>query len=342
MNNAPRLQIDALIMPINDVLVDVTLSHREVVRQSVQLYLEQAIGLLPSRQPLLLANEVTLLQKVGNFTNYWDLTTAFILYFIELLPPVPSLTFPSKIHVPALLAYLQMSGGRLKISIDELRERKDIAQLAREVAAAGGGVDGADKALPRVNRHMLVSDGAVTKTHLVGRIFQELYLGADLFERIYQQQAVLIQSTGYIEHESLLIEPDILSQLSQKIRLGIVSGRSQIEATHSLQARQVSQFFQSVITLDDIRQADGKAIPDPWPLLETVRRLQPAPVACAYIGANAGNIQAARAANRHVPFTAIGCLTGAHDRETLRQIFQDSKADIILGHPNHLKELILG
>ena len=338
----PRLQIDALITPINDILVDVSLSHREVVRQTVQLYLERAIALPASETPLLSADEVSLLQKVGNFTNYWDLAEAFVLYFIELLPSMPQPTFPSKVHVPALLAYLQMSGGRLNMPLDDLRAQKNIAKMAQDIAAAGGGSDGANKALPRTNRHLLVSDGDITRTHLVGRIFQELYLGANLFEQIYNEQAIIIQSTGYIEHETLLIDRDILSQISQRIPLGIVSSRSRIEVNHSLKAKDILQYFQSIITLDDILQAGGKPIPDPWALLETVDRLEPKPAYCAYIGPNAGNIQAAKAANAQTPFTAIGCLTGAHDKSELRQIFQDVKADIILGHPNHLQAILLG
>lgn len=342
MSYKPKLKIDALIFSINDVLVDVSLSYREVVRQSVQLYLERTIGLPPSQEPLLTPDEVTLVQKVGHFTSYVDLATAFIIYFIELLPPVPIPTFPSKFHVPALIAYLQLAGGRLHIGIDKLREQKDIPQLAQDIAAAGGGLDGADAALQKENRHLLVDVGDITKANLVGRIFQELYLGADLFERIYEQPAVLIQSTGYIEHESLLIDPEVLVEISNKLPLGAVTDRPRVEVENLLQAKNIAQYFQSVISWDDVQEAQAEPVPDPWPLLEAARRLQPTPARSAYVGANPGDIQAAKAANQTVPFTAIGCLVGAHDKESLRHEFEEAKADIILGHPNNLKELILG
>ncbi len=342
MSYKPRLDIDALIFSIHDVLVDVSLSYREVVRKTVQLYLEQTIGIPPSQKSLLTSEEVTLLQKVGNFTDYLDLATGFIIYFIELLPPVPIPTFPSKFHVPAIIAYLQLAGGRLNIGIDQLREGKNIAHLARIVAAAGGGIDGVDVAVAKENRHLLVDIGDVTKTNLVGRIFQELYLGADLFERVYQQPALIVQSTGYIEHESLLIDPDVLAQIGNKIPLGVVANSPRIQAETSLRARQIGQYFQTVVSTDDVRQARAKPIPAPWSLLETARRLDPTPTRSAYVGANLGDVQAAKAANRTVPFTAIGCLAGAHNKEILRQKFEKVKADVILGHPNNLKELILG
>src|SRR5512137_620131 len=179
MSKQAKLKIDALIFSINDVLIDASQSYREVVRQTVQIYLEQAVGLPTSEQSLLTLDEVTLLQKVGDFGDYWDLAAALVMYFVELLPPVPIPTFPSRVHVPAIIAYLQMARGGLRITVDTLREQKDIAHLAEQVAANGGGLDGAHKALPKQNRHLLVDVGNITKTNLVGRIFQELYLGAD-------------------------------------------------------------------------------------------------------------------------------------------------------------------
>jgi phosphoglycolate phosphatase-like HAD superfamily hydrolase len=340
MSFKPKLHIDALIFSMDDVLVDASASYREVVRKTVQLYLEQAVGLPTTKEPLLTATEVTLLQKMGHFTDYWDLATALVLYFIEMLPPVPVPTFPSKLHVPAIIAYLQVAGGRLKISLEKLREQKDIAGLAQKVAAAGGGIEGADAVLPKMNRHLLLASGSITKTNLVNRIFQELYLGADLFERIYQQPAVLVQSTGYLEHESLLIKPDVLAYLSRKLSLAVVSTRPRLEVEYTLKSTKIGSHFQTVVTLDEIVEAKAKPLPDPWLLLEAARRLQPTPTRSAYIGANPGDILAARAANETVPFTAIACLVGAHDKEALRAEFEAVKASIILGHPNNLKELI--
>ena len=342
MSYKPKLNIDALIFALHDVLVNVGQSYREVVRQTTQLYLENAVGLIPSDEPLLTLEEVTLVQKVGNFSSYLDLATSFIIYFIELLPPVPTPTFPSRYHVPAIIAYLQLAGGRLQISIDSLREQKDIPQLARDIAAAGGGPDGANAALPKLNRHLLVEGGDITKANLVGRMFQELYLGAGLFERIYGQPPVAVQTKGYIEHESLLINPQILAELSEAIPLGVVANCSGLEVAHSLQTQNIEPFFQSVISLDSVTAAKARPIPDPWPLLEAARHLQPTPAHSAYVGANPADIQAAKTANQTVPFTAIGCLAGAHDNEALRQAFEAQKADVILGHPDHLKELILG
>lgn len=338
----PRLDVDALIFSCDDILINVQYSYRAVAQKTVQLYLEQALGLTPSKTPLLTPGEVLLLQKRGNFTDYWDLSEALIMYFVEMLPPVPVPTFPSRLHVPAIMAYLQFAGGNLRISIDSLRERKNVAQLASDVAAAGGGLEGAHQALPKENRHMLVSVGSIIKTNIVGRIFQELYLGAEQFERAYNQPAVIAHSTGYAEHESRIIDEEILKNIGQKMPLGVVSNRPRREVERSLRANRLAGYFQVIVARDDIEQAHGQPVPNPWPLLEAARLLNPIPKRSAFVGANLGDVQAAKAANKTVPFLAIGCLAGAPDKDEMQTAFEQQKATMILGHPNHLKELIIG
>ncbi len=339
--NRPKLTIDTLIFSLNDVIIDVSYSYQAVVRKTVQLYLE-SMGLTPSKQPLLTADEITCLQRIGHFTDYWDLTIAFIIYFIELLPRVPSPTFPIKFHVPAMMAYLQVASAHVKMSIDELCNQKNIEKLARDTAAAGGGVNGTSRCLPSYNRHLLVASGPITKINLVGRIFQELYLGADLFERTYHQPTVIVQSSGYSELESLLLDRAILEKLSQKLPVGLISERPKFEVERSLNARQITQFFQRVVTLDDLEKSNAKKLPDPWLLLEVVRQMNPTATQVGYIGSNPAEIEAARAASKTIPFTPIACLVGAHDKEMVQEELEKSNPSMILGHPNHLKELILG
>jgi phosphoglycolate phosphatase-like HAD superfamily hydrolase len=236
---------------------------------------------------------------------------------------------------------LQLAGGRLQIGIDHLRKRKDISQLATEVAAAGGGIDGADAALPKNNRHLLVVDGDITKANLTGRMFQELYLGARLFGEIYGQPAIVVQSDGFLDQESLLIDPALLSQLSQKIPLGLVANRPQKEIAYVLETKNIEPYFQIIVSQDEVKRVKGRPLPDAWPLLEAARQLEPTPTHTAYISANPDEMQAVEAARQTVPFTGIGCLTTAPGRPAWQTAFEKMNATYILNHPNDLKELIL-
>lgn len=337
-----RLKIDALILAANEIVVDVRPTYHNVVCETVQRYLEEAISLSPSSKSLITADEVHLLQKKGEFTNYWDLTTAFLMYFTGLLPPVSVATFPGKFHIPGLMAYLQLAGGNLDISVDQLREQKDIAKLADDIAAAGGGLSGGHKVIRRENRHLLVCEGDILKTNIAARLFQEVYLGAELFEELYDQPAFVVQSDGYIGQESLVIDDSVLADVSQALPVGIVSDRPKYEVERFLTTHRIDHCFQTVIALEDLQLAKANPVPDPWPLLEAARQLLPSSGQGAYIGANVGDVQAATAANEHMSFAAIGCLVNAPDKEGLRQALEQNEAAVILDHPNHLKELILG
>lgn len=342
MTSTLRPTIDALVLAANDVVFDVRASYHEAVREAVQAYLEHAVGLLPSSQSLLTPAEVLLLQKKGRFTNYWDLTAAFVLYFVTLLPPVPAPTFPARFRLPGLVAYLQLAGGNLRVNIDDLRAKRDIAGLADLVSAAGGGLDGAYEALPEHNRHMLVDFGEINTTNVAVRIFQEIYLGSTRFEAAYGQPPIVVQHQGYLGHESLRIEPDLLAELAARLPLALVSDRPRFEVEDQLARHGLVDRFQAVITLDEVKAGAGKPTPDGWPLLAAARQLGTSIQQNAYVGANVGDIEAAKVANQQTPFLAIGCLEETPNKEAQRASLEAYKATMILDHPNDLKELILG
>ncbi len=337
----PKLQIDALFFSLNDVLVDVTRSYHQTVSETVRLYMEQAIGLPKSDQLLVTPEEVICLQRIGGITDYWDLTRAFIAYFVSMLPKVPVVTFPIRLHVPSVLAYLQTASAKLDFDINTLLAEKDILQLAQQTAAVGGGLDGLYQILPDRNRHLVVASGDITRINLIGRIFQELYLGANLFEQTYEQPAIIVQNTGYQEHESLRIEPKLLEQLRTKVQLGLISTRPFHEVQYSIRRHGLKDYFQVVISRDDAESTQGKLFPDAWLLLEGARRMQPLSNQFAYVGTTLPEMAAVHAANKTVPFTSIASLLGAHDVGITRTLFENSKTSIILGNPNNLKELIL-
>lgn len=342
MSDSARLKkLDALIFDLDGVLIDVSHSYREAIRQTVQLYLERCLGLSPSDRPLLTEDDVETLKLAGGFNNDWDVTSAFVAYFLEMLPPVMVPTFSLRRDVPSMLAYLQAAVYHLHYSTDQLRAWKNIPRLAQQVSQAGGGQAGLKKALNSQNTHLLLSRGTISAGNLVKRIFQELYLGAELFEKTYGEPAVVIQTTGYIEHETLIIDADLLADLAGRLSLGIATGRPRAEAKHALKAHNVCRHFQSVVTLDDVQEAHAMGKPAPWSLLEAISRLPEKPARSAYVGDMPDDIRAARAANLTAPFLAVGCLAVARDKAAARRAFEARRADLIIDHPNDLRTLIL-
>lgn len=340
--NGTPFKIDTLIFDMDGILVDVSQSYRQAIIETVDIFLVQVLKLKPGEEiaPLLDPQDIDFLKQAGGFNNDWDVTKAFLSYFLTMLPPQPVLTPPLKYNIPSILAYLEILGNSIHSTIEELRQRKNIHRFARGVNGLGGGINGVKKLLRRHNRHLLPADGSLLKTNIVERIFQEVYLGETLFEETYHTPATLSKRPGLIDQETAIIATDVLEALSQKIDLSIATGRPRAEAEYALQRLNLRHFFQAIVTHDDVVEAQEQGKPDPWCLIEAARRIENAPRNCAYIGDTPDDVLAAHRANQTMPFVAIGSLAVAHDKLALQEHFEANKANIILDHPNQLQKIL--
>ncbi len=339
MDIEPRNQIDALIFDMDGVLVDVSRSYRAAIIRTVDIYFAQGLRLPANGTPLLSPDDVATLKNAGGFNNDWDLTAAFITYFLDMLPPMHAPTLPLHRRVTTMMAYLEMCmRGKAPASIAELRTKKDVPALANAVADAGGGLDGLKIALARKNAHMVFSRGDLRKENLVRRIFQEIYLGETLFAEIYGEKPIIVREAGVITDETPLIAPATLATLAEKMPLAIATGRPRAEADFTLNRLGFTPYFGAMVTHDDVVAADAQGKPDPWSLREAAQRLTPAPARCAYIGDTPDDIRAAKAAG----YTAIGVLATATDPAALRAQFESLGADTVLESPDELREFVAG
>ncbi len=337
MNLKPETKIDALIFDMDGVLVDVSRSYRAAIIRTVDIFFSQGMRLPAADDtPLLTPNDVSLLKNAGGFNNDWDLTAAFITYFLDLLPPLSVSTLPLHRRIATLLAYLQIvSRGKPPLTMGELRARKDIPALAEKVSLAGGGLSALETVLAGNNRHLVFGRGSLKKENLIQRIFQEVYLGETLFAEIYGETPTVVRQPGVIRHETALIRTETLAALAQKMPLGIATGRPRAEAEYTLTRLNIDRHFQAMLTHDDIFAAGARGKPDPWILQETAKRLYPAPAHPAYIGDTPDDIRAAKAAG----FIAIGVLATATDPAALRAQFESLGADAVIESPEEVNEL---
>ena len=152
---------------------------------------------------------------------------------------------------------------------------------------------------------------------------------------------IVVHQPGLIDDETLMIEPETLEKLAQRYRLGIATGRPRSEAEYALRRLKIASHFEALVTHDDVVAAGAQGKPDPWSLLEAARRIQPQPRRCAYIGDTPDDIRAAKKAHETISFMAIGVLAAAANRAALRDHFEQCQADVILNHPQQLKDLLL-
>lgn len=319
--------LDVLLFDMDGVLIDVSDSYRTATRATVQFYLERLLGLAPFAGDLVSRDDVAALKLAGGFNNDWDLTTALIKYFLSLMETLPYSV----------------------VTVADLAARKDIATFARQVAAYGGGLEAVQKILGTTNDHLLFAAGDLRDSHLVKRIFEEVYLDEELFQAEYGEARRFIQTDGLIHREKLIPRQETLIALSGRAALGIATGRPRAQAQFALASTGIADLFRAVIALEDAQVAEQKYFeengvrislskPHPFALLECARKIGGARF--AYVGDTPDDIRAANAAKGERHFVSIGCLAVADDKDKMRHVFERAGADMIIEHPDELLAFI--
>ncbi|MFC1690876.1 histidinol-phosphate transaminase [Nanoarchaeota archaeon] len=106
--------------------------------------------------------------------------------------------------------------------------------------------------------------------------FQEYYLGRNF--------------CGFVRNEKPLITEDRLKKLRTRFKLGIVTGRNRMEAKYALEMFGLSQYFDAIITRDDVVNPK----PDPEGLVKAMEKLKV--TEAVYVGDNIDDAAAAKTA----------------------------------------------
>lgn len=204
----------------------------------------------------------------------------------------------------------------------------------------------------------------------LGKIFPERPLGLDgllknlriLYERVetppYQKIAKIFQEVyrgkgkvfGLIRKEKLIFPKSILEKIRGRgIRLGIVTGRDQFEARYALKRFGILKFFDSLVTIDEVRREEkktGKLLrkPHPWPILEAAksfgRKGRLKRLHFLYVGDLPDDILAAQRAKKTLHIQSAAFPKFTRDPETTLRELKRVKPDFFLRTPQDLIKII--
>ena len=195
-----------------------------------------------------------------------------------------------------------------------------------------------------------MSSHDVGNGNVIKQIFQEVYLGQNLFRSTYHLPARTYTGEGLINRETLLMEPAFFQALSQENLLALATGRPGAEAEYALEHFNIRPYFSSVFSLDDcLREEAGilakehktVSLSKPHPFMldaiagiyahETSRRY--------YIGDMPDDMLAA---NRSAyGYTAIGTVTSAPDKTKLRQALLAAGAEHVIQNITELQKILI-
>ena len=193
--------------------------------------------------------------------------------------------------------------------------------------------------------------GDVGTGNVIKQIFQEIYLGRELFTAVYGRETRFANEEGLIHQESLLIDTAVIEALSRKHLLAIATGRPRVEADFPLDRFSLRRYFRQIITLDDCTREEerlfreqGRRIslskPNPF-MLDLIPRLIGEQFAGSYyLGDMPDDMLAA--ASSQTGYRGIGVVSPAPGREAVRKALLNAGADYLLDDYADLPEIIDG
>ena len=214
-----------IVFDMDGVLIDVSKSYRDTVRQTAGLFFKIAPSSEKLPDPLFDLADLAAVKQSGGLNNDWDLTCLIINLLFNLIEKPPVYDSPNP----------------------WLRYQKTISRC--QVGALGEFLKSTPQplsALFRKTRNAFIYglySGDVGSGNIIKQIFQEIYLGRDLFEATYHLAPQFYHEQGFIHREQLLVDKAILAELSRKHILAIATGRPRAEADYPLESFWYQKIF---------------------------------------------------------------------------------------------------
>ncbi len=324
-----------IVFDMDGVLIDVSGSYRETVRQTARLFFNIAPSFEKLPQPLFPLADLAAVKQSGGLNNDWDLSCLVINLLFNMIekPPVYESKDPwaqyqetiSQCDMGALGDFLRSTPNPLTALLLKIGKTKNAFIYGLYTGDVGSG-------------------------NIIKQIFQEVYLGKDLFEATYDQTPKFYQGDGLIHREALLIDKDLLDELAARHVLAIATGRPRAEADSPLDHFGIRKYFTRIMALEDclekekqVLQAEGKKVslskPHPY-MLDTIAAEIKNPVAeYFYVGDMPDDMVAAKRAA--AGFKGIGVLLSAPAKARLKADLLQAGADTVVEDFVQLKTLII-
>ena len=346
----PMFDVEIVIFDMDGILIDVSKSYRETIKKAVAIYLRRALGIKGGEKSLVSDDDIVTFKEIGGLNNDWDVTTGLLCYFVTLLEGEEPGDFHTVDSMDEVISFLKRNRNRIRGGLREIVEKKDIPGFRHRARSLGTGLEAVKKALNSGKIRFIFGTGDLKADNLVKRIFQEVYLGSH-FRAIHHVPPRFYSGRGLFERERLMVKRESLSILSNRVKMGIASGRPEAEAILGLRNFRIEPYFRSLVTLEDceaeqerILKLSGKRVnlfkPNPFSIIKAVRMINPGRLRCAYVGDLPDDIEAANRAKGEIDIISVGCLGPYRDKNRARRRFLEIGADLIINGVNDLVRLI--
>jgi phosphoglycolate phosphatase-like HAD superfamily hydrolase len=322
-----------IVFDMDGVIMDVSNSYRDTVRQTTKLFFSPAKNAVLLPEPLFDLSDLAAVKQSGGLNNDWDLSFQIISLLFTLV---------DKPHTDKTRDLWS-------------RYRKNLSR--RDVSKMAGYLNSTQRPLTTLlEQHGKIADpfiaglykGDVGSGNIIKQIFQEIYLGEDLFKSTYNLTPQMYRGEGYILREKTLIDRRELGNLAKENILAIATGRPRAEADYPLEYFDLKDFFELIYSLDDCIEEErrilvetGKAVslskPDPFMLDSIAETIGKRFDEYWYVGDMPDDMRAAK--RSRTGFKGIGLLASAPEKKNLKTELGRAGADFIVDDFESLKKI---
>ena len=343
-----------IVFDMDGVLIDVSMSYRDTIRQTARLFFKGAQSWEDLPDPLFPLSDLARVKQGGGLNNDWDLTCLIIdlLFSVTLPLAFDSNEPPGPEFVTGKGEDLERGGDADNWSrYEKVLRNCDVTELARFLRSTKKPLTTLLKNNGTPNDEFIMSlyVGDVGSGNIIKQIFQEIYLGKNLFESTYGILTKVYHGEGYTAREKPLIDKSVLESLSKNNILAIATGRPKTEADYPLDSFGLRKYFSIILTLDDcireekrILEQEGNKVslskPNPF-MLDAIGEIKKHEASgFYYVGDMPDDMVAA--SRSKAGFTGIGVLFSAPDKATLKRDLFKAGADHVIRNFKEIEGII--
>jgi phosphoglycolate phosphatase-like HAD superfamily hydrolase len=368
-------QIDGIIFDCDGVLVDIRNSYNKAISVTV-VYILEALTDIKVPEKLVSDEVIFLFRKTGGFNNDWDTVYGILMYVLSSFPDNYKIILKEQM---TKIGTQQNPFNRLSLIKDTIKKesKSDILnnaffektilrlkEFTKLLDASGtASVDrnltekaGSNKdfnAFYNVLKSFLHSPPKVGKS-VIGTVFEETFLGAELFFQTFGVKPAFNNSSGMIENEKVIVQPEVLERLTLLLggkKLGVASGSRVNPAKYVL--RDLIEWFNSkaITFLETTEEAERKLSkqkgtpinlkkPNPYSLLKAAEGFGKFS-SVLYVGDSVEDFLMAKEASKTgKSFVFAGVYRYSGLADLVRDGFLESDCDMVIPSVNDLPSVL--
>jgi phosphoglycolate phosphatase-like HAD superfamily hydrolase len=370
----PLRGIRKIIFDFDGVLAQTSQSYRQTIRKVVDYYFLEILGLEGEEGKLATLRDIQKFKDTGLYNNDWKLSYTFITYYMNLilrkLEQKNALQNFTKqfsgirfLDAQSFIQSLKNVGDFLRligISGTYLANLKDdnivgldlfLAQSSRgkpkPIETSLAGVDPERvKDKERLVKRLVPYD--LEKPDLLKRLFEETYLGKELFTKIYDADSLFRFGSSLMDIEEFIPTKETLDMLRRKFgKFGIYSGRPRSQGVYILEKYGYTGYFdeKESVFLGDMLKSEGEmeklGKPDPTLFIVLIEKTVEKGTGVAYVGDGiADAIMVEEAKKKGLErLSFLGVVSSSEDSNTLFTEYCKHGADAVVTDVNDIPYL---